>query len=415
MIVAPGQFLTESDTIVLTNLLNDVNSRTNAGETASASTTDDDATIQALAGLGLATDSTFQPTIFTSWDRKDFTSKYSTQILKHYTAFVTPIVRRPTDVVFFTHLVIYTCTLLPSALLLYRHFTYTHAILHYIGQSLCAGAFTLLLHNHIHNSGILSKRFYLVDAAFPYILGPLMGHTWNSYFYHHVKHHHIEGNGPDDLSSTIRYQRDSLRNFLLYELRFLCGIWIELPLYFVRKGKYGHALKIAAAEWSSLAIIALLMKWYTKPTLFVLALPLLQMRIAMMIGNWGQHALVDDVEPTSDFRSSITLIDTPSNRYCFNDGYHTSHHLNPRRHWRDHPIAFIKSKQRYACEGALVFQNIDYIMITVRLLMKDYDTLAECLVPMGAQISMNKEEIKAMLRRKCRKFSEEDIRKKFKV
>ena len=30
-----------------------------------------------------------------------------------------------------------------------------------------------------------------------------------------------------------------------------------------------------------------------------------------MIGNWGQHALVDDLEPNSDFRSSITLIDVP--------------------------------------------------------------------------------------------------------
>ena len=31
----------------------------------------------------------------------------------------------------------------------------------------------------------------------------------------------------------------------------------------------------------------------------------------MMVGNWGQHALVDEVEPDSDFRSSITLIDVP--------------------------------------------------------------------------------------------------------
>ena len=30
-----------------------------------------------------------------------------------------------------------------------------------------------------------------------------------------------------------------------------------------------------------------------------------------MIGNWGQHALVDEVEPDSDFRSSITLVDVP--------------------------------------------------------------------------------------------------------
>ena len=89
-----------------------------------------------------------------------------------------------------------------------------------------------------------------------------------------------------------------------------------------------------------------------------------------MIGNWGQHAFVDEAEPDSDFRSSITLIDVPSNRYCYNDGYHTSHHLNPRRHWRDHPISFLEQKLTYASEGALVFHNIDYLMITFKLTTK---------------------------------------------
>ena len=28
-----------------------------------------------------------------------------------------------------------------------------------------------------------------------------------------------------------------------------------------------------------------------------------------MVGNWGQHAFVDEVDPNSDYRSSITLID----------------------------------------------------------------------------------------------------------
>lgn len=104
-----------------------------------------------------------------------------------------------------------------------------------------------------------------------------------------------------------------------------------------------------------------------------------------------------------------------SNRFCFNDGYHTSHHLNPRRHWRDHPNAFLKQKQRYADEQALVFRNIDYIMITVRVLRKDYAHLAKCLVPIGSQICMSQEEIAEMLRTKTRRFSEEDIKRKYRI
>ena len=102
-----------------------------------------------------------------------------------------------------------------------------------------------------------------------------------------------------------------------------------------------------------------------------------------------------------------------SNRYGYNDGYHTSHHLNPRRHWREHPAAFIKQKKTYAHESALVFHNIDYIMITVYLLRKDYAHLARCLVPIGDQIHMSLEETAMMLRSKTRRFTEEEIVKKF--
>lgn len=105
---------------------------------------------------------------------------------------------------------------------------------------------------------------------------------------------------------------------------------------------------------------------------------------------------------------------TQSNRYCFNDGYHTSHHLNPLRHWRDHPAAFLQQRHTYAKEGALVFHNIDYLFITLRLLMKDYETLARCLVPMGdQQMDMTMDERVAMLKNHTTRFTEEQIKQKF--
>lgn len=67
----------------------------------------------------------------------------------------------------------------------------------------------------------------------------------------------------------------------------------------------------------------------------------------------------------------------------------------------------------YATEKALVFHNIDYLMITVKLMQKDYLHLAKCLVPIGDQIDMTLEEKATMLRRHTRRFSEEEIREKF--
>lgn len=63
------------------------------------------------------------------------------------------------------------------------------------------------------------------------------------------------------------------------------------------------------SELSSYAMIWLLAQYHLRATTFVLIIPFIQMRIGMMVGNWGQHALVDEQEPDSDFRSSITLID----------------------------------------------------------------------------------------------------------
>ena len=63
---------------------------------------------------------------------------------------------------------------------------------------------------------------------------------------------------------------------------------------------------------------------------------------------------------------------------------------------------------------ALVFRNIDYLEITYRLMRKDYDHLARCLVPISKeQRLMSHDEIKQMLKTKTRRFGEEDIRKKF--
>ncbi|EGC47687.1 conserved hypothetical protein [Histoplasma capsulatum var. duboisii H88] len=374
-------------------------------------------TVETLSALNNPQHKDFEPTIFVGWDFKDIKLPHliNEYILRPYVNVGRRIVRVETDVVMLTHLLLYFATSVPSAIFLFYHFNWAHGVFHWIMQSYYVGTYTLMMHQHIHMGGILARKYSWLDTLFPYITNPLMGHTWNSYYYHHVKHHHVEGNGPSDLSSTIRYQRDDLGDFLCYVGRFMFFIWLELPLYFLRTSKTRLAIKATFWEISNYLAIFLLFKVNWKATLFVFALPLLQLRVGLMVGNWGQHAFVDEMDPDSDFRSSITLIDVASNRFCFNDGYHTSHHLNPLRHWREHPVAFLKQKKRYSEEFALVFHNIDYIMLTVKLMQKDYVHLAKCLVPIGDQVHMTMDEIATMLRTKTRRFTEEDIKKKFKV
>ncbi len=48
-------------------------------------------------------------------------------------------------------------------------------------------------------------------------------------------------------------------------------------------------------------------------------------------------------------------------------------------------------------------------MLTVTLLSKNYAHLARCLVPMGEQRKLTMEQREEMLRRKTRRFTEEEI------
>ena len=309
-------FLTEPDLTVLHNLLHDVKlapivegqqQNSPQGLLRDPSQYDDKSTVDKLV--------TFKddPVVFCSWDYKDLPlSKGLLGVfIRSYIAWAQTVVRYPVDVVFVTHLLLYFTTSVPSALFLYYRFSWTHGVLHLLMQGYYLGSFTLMLHNCIHQNGLMSSRYALFDRIWPYVLEPLMGHTWDSYYYHHVKHHHVESNGPDDLSSTIRYQRDELSHFLMYVGRFLALIWLELPLYFFRKRKTILGIKSALSEYCSYAFIYAMARYNFRASLFVLILPFCFMRIGLMVGNFGQHALVDDVDPKSDFRSSITLIDVP--------------------------------------------------------------------------------------------------------
>ena len=79
-----------------------------------------------------------------------------------------------------------------------------------------------------------------------------------------------------------------------------------------------------------------------------------------------------------------------------------------------HPSDFYLRRHEYSSQSALTFYDIDYLMITFRLLMRDYGYLADRLVPMGEeQLAMSKEETMQLLKKKTKRFTENDIQKLF--
>lgn len=60
-----------------------------------------------------------------------------------------------------------------------------------------------------------------------------------------------------------------------------------------------------------------------------------------------------------------------------------------------------------------MFQNIDYLLITYKLLRKDYSYLAQHLVPIGDQVGKSHEEIVRLLKTKTGRFTEDEIVMRF--
>jgi len=115
-----------------------------------------------------------------------------------------------------------------------------------------------------------------------------------------------------------------------------------------------------------------------------------------MMGNWAQHAFVDQDEPDNDYKNSITCINSSYNRQC-----HIGHHANPNMHWTDMPTDFLKNKQKDINNQAIVFEGLDYNQIWFFLVTKQYASF----VDIGNQFE-TQEDVVALLKSRtlCFKF-----------
>ncbi|KAI9175797.1 hypothetical protein H9P43_006161 [Blastocladiella emersonii ATCC 22665] len=336
--------------------------------------------------------------------------------------YVVGLVRDPRDTVFIkTTLWLLLGVASALTLVLYR-FSWWHFAVHTVWVGKYATTFVLMLHCVCHRP-LYTRRVHALNWVVPYVLAPFYGHTWDTFYYHHIKHHHIEDNGPGDLSCTLAYQRDSVVHFLHYFFRFLLFTPIELPLYFAGKRWYGTALRVVSMEagtWCFFAGVTYVGAHYTSTTpesaplagLLCFVVPVLLMRFGMMSGNWAQHAFVDVTRPDCDYVQSLTCIDNDYNALAFNDGYHTSHHLNPRRHWADHPGNLVACADDYAKHGTIVFKGIDFHVTWFFLMTKNYRALARAYVHLDTSTERPSDEtIAAMLRERTKIMSAEDINK----
>lgn len=265
----------------------------------------------------------------------------------------------------------------------------------FVNNFVFKGSFGLMLHCTSHRL-LYKKNHKFLNQVIPWVLAPFFGHTPETYFVHHIAMHHRENNNSEDLSSTMHYQRDSLRGFLNYLGNFLFYAVPSLSRYFNQHDQAALRNKVLRGEaifWVTCAALCFI-SW--QATLVVFIIPLFILRVIMMVGNWAQHSFVDPDEPENFYKSSITCINTKYNHKCWNDGYHISHHIKPNLHWTLHSDHLLKNMDEYAKNKALVFDGIHFLHVWWYLMTKNYEALAKRLVNINGMFSSEEEAIELM-------------------
>jgi fatty acid desaturase len=329
-----------------------------------------------------------------------------------YSAFDTlwlKLIRDERDLPFIYLTIKITLTLVPVAALMYISFVegwiwwLAAAVYFYLNNFVFKGPFGLMLHCTSHRPWF-KKKYGIMNLYLPWFIGLFFGQTPETYASHHLGMHHRENNMEEDLSSTMNYQRDSLRDFVKYFLNFfLLGV-LPLVKYFDSRKQPKLVKKVIRGEvfFVLMCVGLCFVNW--PATVMVFILPFVISRLIMMMGNWAQHSFVDPEDPANLYKNSITCINTPYNKKCWNDGYHISHHIKPAMHWTEHPNHLQENLSEYVENKALVFEGVEFLYVWTNLMGKRYERLASHLVNINGMFNSKEEAIRIMKSRTA-KFS----------
>lgn len=260
----------------------------------------------------------------------------------------------------------------------------------------------LMLHCTMHRPFLRNPK--ILDKMHPFVMSFYFGIP-TGYAEHHLGMHHVEDNMPEDLSSTMRYRRDSFLHFLVYFGRFFFLILVELTRYLLRHRRTKMARRAVVGELTHQALIVLVCLLDWRFGLVAFAIPYFGIRFLMMVGNWGQHAFLNTARKNDGLSNSITCINSGYNRRAFNDGYHIGHHLKGTRHWTELPTELRDNHEMYAREGAIVFEKLDFFLVSVLLWTGQWRTLAKNFVRLDGK-PRSDEDVIAMLKHRVQPIPE---------
>jgi len=320
------------------------------------------------------------------------------------------MLRKPIDMPILSVYLSIACTTVPSAIGL-AYCTKTealprwalhlwgvaHIVMTLVGQ---APGFILGLHYSSHVR-IWQKGYEWMDGIVHHLYCALFGIPCGAYYCHHIIMHHKEDNQLNyDASTTMPYQRDSWLHLLAYCLRYIVGIWVELPLVLTLRERRLEALKLFCTGTGYVAAIVVGMQRLPLATTYVLLLPFIIISFALMRGNQLQHLWVSPDDPTCDFKLSYDICNTWFNEETFNDAFHIEHHVSPNTHWAELPHKFLSLLPKHAEKDSFIFNNIHPDQVHWLVYTGQLEKLADHYVHVGQPSGTSKEKLVTEMRRR---------------
>jgi fatty acid desaturase len=179
------------------------------------------------------------------------------------------------------------------------------------------------------------------------------------------------------MSTTMPYQRDNFAHFLVYWMRYLVGINIELPYRTFMRRSFADAVVLVLKLVSNWTFAYFAYGVYPHATLWLIIMPYILASFALMFGNFSQHLFIDQEKFDDNMLLSFNCIGEYSNNHkIFNDGYHIVHHVNSKMHWSKMASEFGDNWQEYDKQGALCFKGIDFFGVGILVMTGQLEKLA---------------------------------------
>ena len=282
-------------------------------------------------------------------------------------------------------------------------FNWYFAAFYLVMQIFYIGPFIIMQHFAFHRK-FLKSKYKKFNFVISWIIGPIFGQTPHTYYAHHIGMHHPENNLQEDISSTLPYKRDSFRDFLRYLFGFYFTDLYKLSDYLKNRRRFKLRRRMFIGEYTYFLVsgVTLYLNWQAGLVVFIL--PFFMARFFMAAGNWGQHAFVDLDSPENNYRNSVNFVNAYYNKRCFNDGYHSAHHIKATMHWSEMPQEFMKDIKNYSKEKAIVFRGIDQFILYLLLMFKQYKIMAKFYLNLDPKNMLSKEDIISLLKKRVVKL-----------